>query len=116
MHSQDGVVIIRAGKFRGGICDQHLDEFLHIHAARANHFHSHSLRDVSSFHHLYVLVISHSGLLLAKFRPVAAIGLRYIHYRTDSFYLWNAVDKIKSGFAALEGIAPEYLNRARMPE
>ena len=61
MHSQDCVVVIGAGKFGGCIGNQHLDQLLHIDATRADHFNSHSLRNVARFHHWHILLLRHEA-------------------------------------------------------
>ena len=38
-----------------GVGDQHLDQLLDIHTARANHFHADALRHVTVFHNLFFI-------------------------------------------------------------
>ena len=49
MHAQNRVVVVGAGEFCRGIRDQHLDQFVHIHATRAYDFHTDALANVAVF-------------------------------------------------------------------
>jgi len=78
MHSENGVVVISAGKLCAGIRDQHLDQFRHVNAAFGDDLDSYSLVDVSSLHNLLVWHKTSSfGVSLAA---GASIGLIYRFY------------------------------------
>src|SRR5262249_30184524 len=57
VHAQDRVVVIRTRKLGRRVGYQHLDEFVDVHAAGANHLHSHSFRDITW---LYRILFGHS--------------------------------------------------------
>src|SRR5438874_13724095 len=55
MHSENCVVVIRAGKLSRRVGDKHFDKFHHINTTRANYLHSHTLRDIARFHNIVLL-------------------------------------------------------------
>lgn len=79
VHAEDGVIVVGAREFRGSVGNEHLNQFLDVHAARANHFHAHALRYVAMLHNL---IVSHRYLALQtmKGRRSRAQGLIYGSY------------------------------------
>src|SRR5262249_40014342 len=47
VHAKDRVVVVGAGKFGGGIGDQHLDQLFDVNPTLADNLYANSLRDVS---------------------------------------------------------------------
>ena len=64
VHAKNGVVVIGAGKFCGGISNELFNQQIDVNPARLDHFHSDALGNITRFNDRDVLVWHVNSLLL----------------------------------------------------